>query len=123
MYFVIASAAKQSRAARKKLDCFAALAMTGRELRSNPQIPMLQLRLGDQLLGRAAPHGAAALDDVVAVRGAGGGGPVFLFTHTHCARPLPLRRQVQIFSPVTRRGPSVGPSPDKKFWFVLTPRP
>ena len=39
-------------------------ALTGR---SNPQIPVLQIRLGQQLLRGAAPHGAAALDHVVAV--------------------------------------------------------
>src|SRR6476469_5814831 len=38
---------------------------------SNPQIPMLQLRLRDQLLRGAAPYRAAALDDVVAVGDAG----------------------------------------------------
>src|ERR1700674_5250360 len=38
---------------------------------SNPQISVLQIRLGDQLRRGAAPHGAPALDDVVAVGDAG----------------------------------------------------
>src|SRR5262249_23407457 len=33
----------------------------------DPQIPVLQLGLGQQLLGGAAPHGAAAFDHVVTV--------------------------------------------------------
>ena len=43
---------------------------------------MLQIRLGDQLLRRAAPHRPAALDDVVAV---GDAGEVFdvLVDHQH----------------------------------------
>ena len=40
---------------------------------SDPEITVLQIGLGDQLLGRAAPHGAAALDDEVAVGDAGDG--------------------------------------------------
>jgi len=35
---------------------------------SNPQIAVLQIGLGHQLAGRAAPHRAAALDDVVGGR-------------------------------------------------------
>src|ERR1700746_1789188 len=77
---VIASGAKQSKVAREALDCFAKPVIRPRSARarwlamtavwwpgSNSQIPMLQLRCGHQLAGRAAPHRAAALDDVMAV--------------------------------------------------------
>jgi len=45
--------------------------LRNRQENSNPQIFVLQIGLGDQLLGGAAPNRAAALDDEVAIGDAG----------------------------------------------------
>src|SRR5258708_8641230 len=54
--------------------------------RSHPKIPMLQIGLGDQLFRPAAPHRAAALDDVVAGGRAGARLGLF-FLHTRRLPP------------------------------------
>src|SRR4030088_306653 len=51
--------------ARKALACGTTRART--QPHSNPEIPMLQVGLCDQLRRRAAPHRAAALNDVMPV--------------------------------------------------------
>src|SRR5258705_7083376 len=76
---------------------------------SHPQIPVLQIRLGDQFLRGAAPHRAPALDDVVA-EGQDGGGFDLLFLHPPPLTPRLLTRQGKTtFLPPPRRPPPRGP--------------
>src|SRR5258708_37229987 len=73
--------------------------------RSHPKIPMLQIGLGDQLFRPAAPHRAAALDDVVAVRAAGGGLGGFFAPPEPIAPGLSHRQAMPEFPPGPARPP------------------
>src|SRR5438874_243989 len=64
---------------------------------SNPQIPVLQIRLGDQLLARPAPHRPPALDDVVAVGDAGEVGDVLVDDEHRLPASLQHRQAVPDF--------------------------